>query len=125
MTIISCGQIKKYIFFPLFAGISKFISTTLLRKKIAKIYHHPLLLGIIAGLSMSFAFIPLIITKIKMKSSKAYVKEKLKLKVILLIVLCSFQILFKNFYHFVLLIMLIKIFGCLIYYILVYFHILF
>jgi len=100
MTIISCGQIKKYIFFPLFAGISKFISTTLLRKKIAKIYHHPLLLGIIAGLSMSFAFIPLIVTKIRMKSSKTYVKEKLKLKAILLIILCSFSDFTQKFLSF-------------------------
>ena len=64
-------------------------STSLIRYGEIKIHNHPLLLGINAGLAMSFAFIPLIITKIKMKSSKSYGKEKLKLLSILLIIMCS------------------------------------
>ena len=100
MAIMSLGRLNKNILFPLFAGISKCISTSLIRYGEIKIHNHPLLLGINAGLAMSFAFIPLIITKIKMKSSKAYVKEKLRLKVILLIVLCSFSDFIQKFLSF-------------------------
>ena len=89
MAIMSLGRLNKNILFPLFAGISKCISTSLIRYGEIKIHNHPLLLGINAGLAMSFAFIPLIITKIKMKSSKSYGKEKLKLLSILLIIMCS------------------------------------
>ena len=65
--LISKGNVNKYIFFALIAGLSKFFVTLMVYifPNYAAYNKHPLIIGFNAGLGMSLSIIPLIILKSK------------------------------------------------------------
>ena len=70
--LISKGNVNKYIFFALIAGLSKFFVTLMVYifPNYAAYNKHPLIIGFNAGLGMSLSIIPLIIVKTKSRREK-------------------------------------------------------
>ena len=81
--LISKGNVNKYIFFALIAGLSKFFVTLMVYifPNYAAYNKHPLIIGFNAGLGMSLSIIPLIIVKTKSRREKK--NNNLKVKQIL------------------------------------------
>ena len=77
--LISKGNINKYIFFALLAGVSKcFVSTMLYVFGDYTNYNkHPIIIGFNAGIGMSLSIIPVII--VKLKSHRAKKNHKLEI----------------------------------------------
>ena len=78
--LISKGNINKYIFFALLAGVSKcFVSTMLYVFGDYTNYNkHPIIIGFNAGIGMSLSIIPVII--VKLKSHRAKKNHKLEIQ---------------------------------------------
>jgi len=76
--LISKGNINKYIFFALLAGVSKcFVSTMLYVFGDYTNYNkHPIIIGFNAGIGMSLSIIPVII--VKLKSHRAKKKSQIR-----------------------------------------------
>ena len=109
MALISLGKINKYIIFAFLGGIAKSIAGTLLYIYKNKLKKYPFMLGLNAGLGMTFSLIPELCLKIKNKGKnninsslvdkqlainneyyENYDKGKLRLKKFYIILLSAF-----------------------------------
>ena len=69
MAIISLGKISTKIFIPIFGGLIRLFYDVFINKspKLDNIIKNPFLLSIYTEIGMTFAFIPFLILKIRMK----------------------------------------------------------
>ena len=106
-SIISCGDVRIKLLFPLIGGVGKCLADSILYKFKLEINKHPFILGINAALGMCLSIIPLIWMKIKNKGVNdpsilndknlykeeyinRYSKPKIKFNKTIIIVLSSF-----------------------------------
>ena len=114
MALISLGTINKYFIFALVGGIAKSIAGTLLYICNNELKHYPFMLGANSGLGMILSIIPYLYLKIKnreilnqnivineklvlnKKYYKNYNEKRLKLKKIVILLLCGFLDFFQK-----------------------------